>query len=136
MNNREKAWQQYEVAKYLLKTTYPAVKDPKLLVTILTNIHNSLNEAMGHLIGPNLSYREKIAYMQRKGFQTTFIQKINEIMELHQTSPIEFSKQGKFVICSPDYKMRHLDIKNIEEFLEQNKIVLDQIDKFLIESNK
>ena len=128
--NREKAWQKYEVARYLLRNTYPSIKDPKLLITILSNIHDSLDQAMAYLIGPQLSFREKIAYLQRKGFKTNFIEELHEILESHKNSPIEFSRQDKYVICNDRYGLRFLTEAKMKEFLEQNKSMLEEIDQF------
>lgn len=136
MNNREKSWQQYEVARYLLKTTYPSVEDPKLLLTILSNLHTAIEEGLSYLIGPHLTFREKLAYAQRKGFQANFVEQLHEVMELHKKSPIEFTKHGAIVICSSSYDLRHLNLTAIEEFLSKTKSLLEQIDDFLIENNK
>ena len=125
------AWKKYEVANYLLKTTYPAVKDPKLLLTVLSNIHSSLQEAMNYLLGPQLTFREKLADLQRKGIKINFIQELHEILESHQKSPLEFTRQNKFIICNDNYNLRYLTADKIKEFLTQNEIFLKKIDALL-----
>ncbi len=136
MNNREKSWQQYEVARYLLKTTYPSVGDPKLLLTVLSNLHAAVEEGLSYLIGPHLTFREKLAYAQRKGFPADFLEQLHEVMEIHKKSPIEFTKHGTVVICSSSYDIKNLNAKVIEEFLSKTKSFLEQVDRFLIENNK
>lgn len=134
--HREQAWQKYEMARYLLKTTYLAVQDPKLLVTILSNIHSCLDEAMSYLIGPKLTFQEKLAYLQRKGFQISFLQELNELIRSHHQSPVEFSRQEKYIICSDNYHLRYLTPGKVDKFLVLSEAFLKEVDLFLTENNK
>ena len=125
---KEKAIEQHDVATYLLKTTYPAIKDPKLLITILHNIHSSINSAMDALIGKELpSFRQKIIYLQEKNYKTIFIQEVYELIELHKKSPMEFSRDGKYVICSENYHLKPISVDSIHDLLNQTKDLLDLI---------
>ena len=125
---KDKAIQQHGVADYLLKTTYPAIKDPKLLVTILHNLHSSIDSAMDAIIGKELpSFRQKILHLQEKKHKTKFIQEVHELIELHNKSPIEFSRNGKYVICTENYRLEPITIDSIYELLEQTKELLNLI---------
>src|SRR3989344_718802 len=136
MKDLSQAWQKYEVAHYLLKTTYPAVKDHKLLITILSNIQTSLNEAMGSLTSQQLTFREKLAYLQKRGFNINFIQELQEIIEAQQKSPLEFVKQDKYIICNDNYNLRYLTVDKIKEFLTLNEAFLKEAESILTENNK
>ncbi|HLC52471.1 MAG TPA: hypothetical protein VJI98_04470 [Candidatus Nanoarchaeia archaeon] len=126
--SKEKAWEQHDVANYLLNTTYPAIGDPKLLLTILHNIHASLNAAMDAIIGKNsLTFKQKTIKTQTKGFNTLFIQDINGLIELHQKSPIEFSKEGRYVICNEDYRLKFVTTQTIQELLTKTKLFLEKM---------
>lgn len=121
-----KAWELYDIAYYLFNTTYPEIKDPKLLLSTIDNIHRSLNTAMDAVIGNNsFTFRQKILKMQFKGLDTNGIEEVNDLIELHQKSPIEFSKDGSFVICNEDYTLKHITTKTIQELLAYTKNFLE-----------
>jgi hypothetical protein len=130
MNSLEKAWQQHDVANYLLKTTYPAIKDPKLLLTILHNIYSCVNSTMDSIIGKELpSFRQKMLHLQEKRHNTRFIEEIHELINLHKKSPIEFSREGKYVICGDNYNLRPITVNTVQEYLKEANFLLNRINR-------
>ena len=146
----EKAKAQYDLAYYLLKVTYPIVKDPKLLLRILDNIFTSLDAGMEAVLAhdkqKNLvsnygkTFRSKLNVFYSNSVQTynikpeftNLMRKLNNILEQHKTSPMEFKRNEKFVICSSGYEMQQISIEDIESYLEQNKSFIDTINGLLL----
>ena len=64
----------------------------------------------------------------------TLISEIKEIILKHKESPIEFRRKDKFVICSDNYDIKTISIKDIKDFLIKSKLFCQNIFK-IIEKN-
>ena len=132
-----KARFQYDAADHLLKVTFPLVKDPKLLIGVLSNIFISMNAAMEAALQyehqlkliakPTGSFRNKITTFRyrtakRNKIPDPYIQlmvKLYEILELHKKSPVEFQRGNRFVICDDSYRLTAISLKDIKQHLEE-----------------
>ncbi|HIJ11012.1 TPA: hypothetical protein HA278_03050 [Candidatus Woesearchaeota archaeon] len=143
---RAKAIQQYDAAFHLLKVTYPLIQDPKLLMGIVTNISNSYQAAVEAI----LAYERQLQLVPAYG--TRFIEKWNtfraksatrnkvdnvhldnverlqEMLQKHKESPVDFSKKGRFVLTGQDYAIQTVGEKELQEFLNHNKAFLAKMD--------
>ena len=61
----------------------------------------------------------------------TLIQEVTEIMKLHKTSPIEFSRQGKLVMCTEGYKMKSINQENIKSYINKAKLFIREIENMV-----
>ena len=150
---RESALKKIRVADHMLNMTFPIVQDPKILMAVLENIFLS----MEHSISSILHYERK--YKRIPPFQGTFeskfnmfrmrcvdrynipkeylifISEIREIILKHKESPMEFRRKDKFVICSDDYDLKTISIKEIKDFLIKSRLFCENIFK-IIEKNE
>ncbi len=145
----ENAKKHLKVADHMTYVTFPVVKDNKLMMIVMENLFLSLSNAMTALLEYELMMRRISPYgkmfdekfeafrndiQHRYNFdkeQLLMIKRIKEIVVEHKRSPIEFSKDDKFVICSNSYEMKTVTIEQMKEFLAKTKIFIEEIDYIL-----
>lgn len=126
----------YKSARYLLYSTFPSSKDPRLLMGIIYNISTSLESAINYLEPKNMGLRAKLVLLRKhqKIVQEDIdlITKLKEIIAVHEKSPVEFRRGNKQIICNKDYNLEILSINGIEGFLNKTEAFLKKIDPTLI----
>ena len=146
---RDKAIKNIKIADHMLTQTYPLVKDPRLLLTVLENVFLSLTNAIGALL-----YFERL-YKRVPSFNDTFESKYNtfkmklvgrynidkenvkfiadvkSIIVSHKKSPVEFSRKGVFVMCSEDYRMRALTPEEMKKYVARAKAFVGDINSII-----
>jgi len=141
-----------QIADHMLTMTYPMVKDPKLLLAVMENVFLALTNSIGALL-----HYERI-YKRVPPFQDTFISKfsvfkkhakrynidpeftmmvqdIKEIILQHKKSPVEFTRNDSFVICSDDYNMKTISLDKMKNYILKSKSFIQNIDS-IINKNK
>jgi hypothetical protein len=142
---RETARKNIRIADHMLTITYPMVKDPKLLLAVLENIFLSLTNAMGAVL-----YHERL-FKRIPPFHDTFESKYNmfvakvvpkygidrtmlnvmveikDILLEHKKSPVEFTRQNKFVICSDSYNMKTISLEQLKAYIAKTKVFVEQM---------
>ncbi|MDD5178058.1 MAG: hypothetical protein PHT54_02140 [Candidatus Nanoarchaeia archaeon] len=129
----------YNSADHLTYVTYPLVKDLKLIITILDNLHKSLELGMDAVlqyerlykrIGPvpeNFSARYELFKdncVSKYGFNREHLllmKDLREIIKNRKESPMEFIRKDKYVICSDDYGMKTITIDKVKNYIFQSK---------------
>ena len=144
---KEKSKLQYDTAFHLLNVTYPLINDPKLLLGIVNNIFLSVEAAIEVI----LKYERELLLVPpyTEQFQNKFnifcsksakrhqikqndikkIEEIHAILSLQKKSPVEFRRKDRFIICNKDYKMFEITTKEIKNYLETNKNILEAMNK-------
>ena len=146
---RDKATQKIRVADHMLFMTYPLVKDPKLLLSIIENIFASLDFGMSALLQHERLFKRIPPYHDT--FPTRFeifkdkmiprykispnhaklITDVRTIISEHKKSPVEFARKDKFVICSPSYSLKTIDINLVKKYIFETKIFVNNINKIV-----
>lgn len=129
-------------ADHLASVTYTLINDPKLLWVALENTHRAVINCMNTLLEFDLLYKRiphiPEAFKERlRLFKETsskrysisretiiLIADLQELVEKHKASSMEFVRKDKFVIASQDYRLRTLDIKKVKEFVEKTKMFI------------
>ena len=146
---RDKAVQKIRVADHMLFMTYPLVKDPKLLLSIIENIFASLDYGVSSLL-----HHEKL-FKRIPPFHDTFpsrfeifkdkmipkyelspkyvklIKDVGSIISEHKKSPVEFARKDKFVICSPSYSLKTIDTNLVKKYIFETKVFVDNVNKIV-----
>jgi hypothetical protein len=151
---RDKALQKIRIADHMLFMTYPVVKDPKLLLAIIDNIFVSLDSGVSALlhyerlfkkIPPfNDSYPSRLEMfrsrmMPKYSFsrnQLNLVTDVKSILSEHKNSPVSFIRKDKFVICSPSYSMKTIDINLVKKYIFETKVFLNQVNKIVSENER
>jgi len=129
-------------ADHLASVTYKLINDPKLLWVALENTHRAAIKCMNALLEFDLLYKRishiPEAFKERLRFfketsgkryaisreTTILLADLQELVEKHKASSMEFVRKDKFVIASPEYRLRTLDIKKVKDFVEKTKMFI------------
>lgn len=151
---RDKALQKIRIADHMLFMTYPVIKDPKLLLAIVENIFVSLDSGVGALlhyerlfkkIPPfNDTYPSRLEMFRSRMVpkysfsknQVNLISDVKSILSEHKSSPVSFIRKDKFVICSPTYSMKTIDINLVKKYIFETKVFLNQVNKIVSENER
>jgi hypothetical protein len=122
-----KAHEQYVIAKHLLHTTLPLVKDPKLLIGITHNMYDSMTHASNILTkSPSIPVKTvKISEVHQK-FGKQF-DELHRTIQSYKKSPVVFRRQENFIICSPDYEIEPITKQRVQGQLNVLKEFLMEI---------
>ena len=146
---RQEAKRKISLADHMLSVTYPLVRDSKLLLAVLENLFLALTHTMAMIL-----YYERIYKRVPHFFDTfeskyilfsekcvpryrfdekylSFLRDVKEILVAHKRSPIEFSRNDQFVICSEDYELKILAPNDIKKYLSKTKDFFNMVDSLL-----
>ena len=136
-----------KIADHLLSTTYPFVKDPKLLVSVI----DALFQAMELAIETAIEYEKNFKTLQYTDFESKieifrrkvipkyaldpkiidFLLELKAILESHRKSGVEFTKKEKFVISDNDYNLKTLDFEDARKKYHAAKEYIGEISKIV-----
>jgi len=151
---RDKALQKIKVADHMIFMTYPALKDPKLLLAIVENVFASLDYGVSALlhyerlfkqIPPfNDTYASRMEVFKRRMIPkhrlspnyVNLIMDVKSILSEHKNSPVTFIRKDKFVICSPSYSMKAIDINLVKKYIFEAKVFLNTVNKIVSENER
>ena len=142
---RARAKKSLKVADHMLTITYPLVQDPKLLLAVLENIFIALTNSMAAIL-----YYERLfkrippfhdtfeskfnvfsADVSKKyKFDPSYIRLIMDVKNLileHKKSPVEFSRDNKFVICSDKYDIKTISEDQLKEYVKKTKLFIQEM---------
>jgi len=146
---RDKALQKIKVADHMLFMTYPLVKDPKLLLAIIENIFASLDYGISALLQYERLFKRIPPYHNTfssrfeifnnkmiprhnlSSAYTKLVRDVKTILSEHKKSPVEFARKDKFVICSPSYSLKTIDINLVKKYIFETKVFVDNINKIV-----
>ncbi len=127
-------------ADHMLSTTYPLVKDPKILLVVLDNLNSSLLSILDTMLEYERLYKRIPSYTdkfeakfdvfrnriaKRYNFEKEFMETIREIKETlhaHKKSPMEFPRKNKFVICSSNYDTKTISPETLKSYIAKTKL--------------
>jgi hypothetical protein len=132
IQHHQNAIREIQTAAYLLSTTYKLIKEPKTLLPISEHVFDSFMSSVSALLlfernkktiqpyhdnsESKLNAFKKLA---KKYDLQNYINTIEEIMNLakeHKKSSVEFTKDGKYVLCSQEFKrintVSETDVRN------------------------
>ena len=129
---------------HMIYVTYPLVRDKKLLLKILAETKIAIVKCINYILQfeylckrirlskdpkENLrTFKVKCAPRYNISFEEVkLINELFEIIDLHNTSPLEFKKEDKIVIFSETSRPKIIVIENIKEFIGLGKTILKKI---------
>jgi len=142
---RDAANKKLKLADHILIMTYPLVKDPKLLISVIENLFLAFSYGIGSLL-----YYERL-FKRIPPFSDNFaskfelfkykcsnrydiddeylkiIQEIKEIIIAHKKSPMEFSRKESFVICDDSYRMKTISAAMVKDYVEKAKLFIAKV---------
>lgn len=148
---RDKAARNIKIADHMLTQTYPLVKDPKLLVSVIENIFLSLTNSMAALLYFEKACKNvppfhdnfeskynlfKLKLVDKHNISRDyikFIEDMRDIVVAHKKSSMEFSRKGSFVMCSDSYSMKALAPNGMRAFVSKAKSFNEEINRIIKE---
>jgi hypothetical protein len=142
---RSAANKKLQLADHMLTMTYPIVKDPKLLLSVIENLFLAFSYAMSSLLYyerlfkriPSFSdnFKSKFEMFKDKCSDRynldeeylKIMQEIKEIIIAHKKSPMEFQRNDNFVICNGDYRMRTISSDMIKIYVQKAKLFIKSV---------
>ena len=135
----QKALRSLHVAEYMLTNTYPSVREPKLLLAIIDDLHIShinlihailkkekkdTSDDFIHTFSEFKSISKKYEFTD-EDFDLIF--KIKRILDEHKESKVEFARKDKFIICLDNYKMESIGVEDVKEYIFKSKHLLRRL---------
>ncbi|MBU0958094.1 MAG: hypothetical protein KKF56_04785 [Nanoarchaeota archaeon] len=130
------AIQQSHLADHLIYTTYPLINEQKLLIKIVIELNKSLENIIKSIIYKEYLYKN-IDYLPQDSRtqneiirkilsleETNIIKEIRNLIEKHNKSPMEFSKNNKFVIMTNHLTIDTITIEKIKQFNQTTKNII------------
>ena len=141
------------LADHILTQTYPLLKDPKLLLAAMENVFLSYTNAIGSLLYyerlfkriPNFHddfeskfriFRDVYEKYDIRREDINTIKKIKDIIVQHRKSPMEFTKEDRFVICSDDYQMQTIDVEEIKNMVKNAKDFIRKVNRVTMKNEE
>ena len=130
--------------------TYPLIKETKLLLNIINNLNLALLNCMYAFLLYERYYKRtmgipdnlkgKLDLLLHLGIRygikredIDLIKGINEIVEAHKKSPIEFTRKEKFVIFNNSYSSyKSVDIDSVKKYISKAKVFISRVGSILI----
>jgi len=134
---------------YLLSTTYNLIKDPKVLLNVIKNLNSAIDLSISALLNrdkdlklipnfhdsPTSRLNVFIQRCSRKyGFDkniNSFISEIKELVDDHNVSPVEFSRNKELIICNNDFGFKKINFELCNKFLTKTKDFVFRIQKII-----
>lgn len=144
---REKARKTIQLADHMLTMTYPMLKDPKILLSVLDNINNSIDLIISSILelertfkrvpGYQDNFDSKLRVFREKVMpkykisqeHLKLILKVRELMLAHKESPVEFTRKNNLVMATDNYEIRTLNDKSLKEIIFKAKVFINEVAK-------
>lgn len=139
---KSQAENKLKIVDHLLSTTYPVIKDPKLLLSALSSLYQALDLAIDAALVFEKNFKSfqytpenKIDIFRRKILpkydidkeMLVFYNELREIIEGHKNSDVEFTKKETFVISDNKYNLKKLTYEDAKSKYSQAKIYIEKI---------
>lgn len=146
---KEQARKNIRVADHMLIMTFPLVKDPKLLLAVLKNIFLALKNSVYCLLYYERTFKRipsfqdnfdskfnmfKDKLVQKHNIHKEYLRLIQDVREIlleHRKSPVEFSRGDRFVICSSNYRMKTITVKDLKKHIAKTKLFITDIERLV-----
>lgn len=135
-------------ADHLVYVTYPLVKEEKLILAALENLHNALIFAVEAILFYDKMYKRiglypdnfnakletfKLKCAPRYNFErgtVVLIQDVYELIQQHEKSQMEFARKDKYYIFDRDYvKMKAIDLPRIKAYIMDAKPFIEKVNR-------
>jgi len=146
---RENAIKRIKIADHMLSVTYQTLNEPKILIGVLENIFLALTCSISSILYLERKYKEVPPF--RDNFDSKYrifktytakkfkidneiiriIKEVKDIIEAHHKSPIEFSKEGNFIICSSNYDIKKINVNELKHYINKAKVFIHDINSII-----
>ena len=140
-----------QLADHMLTMTYPIVKDPKLLLSVIENLFLAFTYSMSSLLYYEMLFKRippfpdnfaskfelfKDKCLKKHNIDNEYpkiIREIKEIIISHKKSPMEFSRNDSLIICNENYRMKTLSANMIHDYMQKAKLFIKNVSTIVSE---
>jgi hypothetical protein len=144
---RAKAIRHADVADHLLQVTIPVIHDPKILLTVLDNLHESMLAAIDALLSYEVLFKrinvygeaeeERLRMFKHVALKHEFdpkygraIEQLRELVQEHKKSPMEFGRKGELAIMT-EQGVTTLSSEELKKYVPLARTFITEIDKVI-----
>lgn len=142
---RSAANKKLQLADHILTMTYPLVKDPHLLLSSIENLFLAFSYGMGSVLHyervfkriPSFpdNFTSKLELFRDKctkkyGIDNEYLKIIKDLRDIiiaHKKSPMEFSRNERFIICNGDYRIRAISQNEVKSYVQKAKLFIKNV---------
>jgi hypothetical protein len=142
---RSAANKKLQLADHILTMTYPMVKDPHLLLSSIENLFLAFSYGMGSVLHYERLFKRIPPFPDN--FTSKFelfsdkcakkydidpeylkiIKDLRSIIIAHRKSPMEFSRNERFVICNGNYRTRTISLDEVKSYVQKAKLFIKNV---------
>lgn len=129
-----RAYQSLKLAEHMLIRTYPMVDDPKLILAISEDIHIALFSMVEALYGKDADlgvFKEKAVSSGFNSDEIELVKRLDNIIQEHKDSPVEFTRKDKFVICDDSYNTDSITLDDMKKYLFEARLFVEKAEAIL-----
>ena len=137
------------VADHMLVMTYKQLKDPKILIAVLDNLHQAIKIGLSELLEKERAYKRVPAYSDtaesmfnvfrdklatKMGAKSETLRGVSEVLELRKeqkAAPVEFSRNKEFVIANKDYRLKTLTEEKLKNNIKFTRELLGLFERYV-----
>jgi|TARA_B100001971_G_scaffold125147_1_gene115240 hypothetical protein len=142
---RDEANKKLQLADHILTMTYPLVKNPHLLLSSIENLFLAFSYGMGSVLYYDLLFKRISPFpdnftskfevfrdkcTKRYNINEEYIKIMKDLRDIiiaHKKSPMEFSRNERFIICNGDYRTRAISHNEVKSYVEKAKLFIKNI---------
>jgi hypothetical protein len=143
IQNIEKAIKELKIADHIIYTTYPIIKDKRLLLKALEQIYNSTILTVNAMLQYDFLWKritlskdsisnfntflEKSSHSyQLSEAEISGIKELVSIAENHKKSAMEFQRKDKVIMLSPSSRTTIIDVNTLKRYLNLTKMIIEK----------
>lgn len=139
----ERARRSIEVAEQMLLRTYPVVQDPKLILAVAGDVYSALMGCVEAVMlqadidsGDDFASRLVAfkAASSKMGFgeeEFGLVDVMHRIVSEHESSPVEFPRKDKLVICDGKYHCDIISVDDMKNYLFRARLFVEKAGRML-----
>ncbi len=133
------------IAEHLFTQTYPALDDPKILISVLQNLHGAIEDAITEKLEHARENKHIPAYSTTfNGKVTAFkihlardlkinpvdfmmIGELQELLQQQKQAPTEFRRKTDFIIADNDFHLHQISPEKTKTYIERTKSFVSRL---------
>ena len=135
------------VADHMLSNAFNLLKDPKILLAILDNIHECFTKSLSGFLAHERLFKRIPAYsknpesemnlfklkiLKQYGFDQQVVKSFDKVRDLliaHGKAPVEFTRKDNYVIASNKYDLKTISPELTKQFITDGKSFLTFVEQ-------
>ena len=136
---------QLSIAEHLLTKSYPSLKDPKILLSVLQNLLDAIEAAFTAKLQEARANKEIPPYsdtfngkmnavrmhmakkLQISKVDFMMIGEIQELLQEHKQAPTEFRRKNALFIADESFSLKKIDVQKTKTYMSRTRTLLSRL---------